>query len=274
MSKYIPYWDKTLNIRTKIGSPGRPSRQEVKIFEKLFCQVTKNKPSNALILGSTPELRDIVLKNKSEVTAVDISLDALIKLRYLMKQNWENEILIRDNWLHMPIKSNYYKIVLGDLILANLFLKDWDNLLIRLREVISKGGYFILREHLAPPLAKIRNQIDIVFDRCLKQKEHSNTFFCNFLYLTCHKYDKSYSADIARSLLNKYLQDKVRTKEFKKLLENLKIYQCWGNKKWFMLPQKSLERKFSKYFIIKDRYFGKDHFLSEYYPIYLLKVKK
>jgi len=272
--KYKPYWDKTISIRKKIGSPGRPSKAEAKIYERLFRKVTGNKRYKAVILGSTPELRDIVLKHKSEVTAVDISLDALLKLRYLMKQNWEDEILIRDNWLHMPLESNEYRVVLGDLIFANLFLKDWDNLLIKLRELISKGGYFILREHLAPPLDRIKNQTNTVYNRCLIGKEHSNTLFINFLYLTYHNSDKSYSANLARNLLKLYLQNKVKTKQVRNLVNNLLVYRCWDDKKWFMLPQKLLERKLSKYFIIKGRYFGQDHFFSEYFPIYLLKVRK
>jgi len=271
---YKPYWDKTLDVRTAVGPPARPSKTEVKIFESLLFKIVKKKQAKVLVLGSTPELRDLALKYKCEVTSADISLEALIKLRSLMKQNWENEILVRDNWLHMPLKHSHYDIILGDLILENLYLHDWNKFLMKSREILNKNGYFILREPFLPPISEMRSKIYSVIEGCRNQREHPTALFIAFLYLTYNYSENSINARQARHLLKLYLKNNIRTAGMRRLTKNLLIWQRWGGKKWFILPQKMLEQKLSKYFIIKGRYFGRDHFFSKYFPIYLLKVKK
>lgn len=58
--------------RSKREGASAPRQNDLKIYEKFLKQAIKNKKDpKALILGATPELRDLCLKHKCETMAID-----------------------------------------------------------------------------------------------------------------------------------------------------------------------------------------------------------
>ena len=86
---------------TRKEHPATPSTSgEILVFyEKYFKEVIgKKKRAKVVVLGATPELRDIVLGGKCELVTIDLSLEQILKMSELMKnKKHPNEIIIRSN---------------------------------------------------------------------------------------------------------------------------------------------------------------------------------
>jgi ubiquinone/menaquinone biosynthesis C-methylase UbiE len=132
-----------------------PIKSEQKIYEKYIKKVPKN--SNALVLGATPEPRDLALKNGLKTYAVDISRDMLKKYTALMKyENHPNNIQKTGNWLDMKFKKGYFNIIMGDASFNNLATRKQNaRLLGKLKSMLAPNGFLVLRQFFKPQLRPI-----------------------------------------------------------------------------------------------------------------------
>ncbi|MBI4453007.1 class I SAM-dependent methyltransferase [Candidatus Woesearchaeota archaeon] len=147
-------WDvKVIKACEEIRGPPRvPTQAELKFYGKYLAEVKKiSKRRNMLILGATPELRDIALDNGFNCCSVELNKDVAEKLSEIMKNknNPRDKVIIGD-WLEMDKKSeffNLFDIVLGDAPFINLATtEDNEKLAEILSKVIAKGGYFVTRQ--------------------------------------------------------------------------------------------------------------------------------
>lgn len=61
--------------------PGRPSRAAIKVYKDYTRKAIKGiKNPKVLVLGSTPELRDLPHELKAEVTLIDINLEMILAI--------------------------------------------------------------------------------------------------------------------------------------------------------------------------------------------------
>ena len=71
------------------GPPQRPSPSEIGVFRQLLKGLPKD--SKGLVLGSTPELRDLLHNYGLKVTVVDIQPQVIKILRDFMENKDKNE---------------------------------------------------------------------------------------------------------------------------------------------------------------------------------------
>ena len=104
------YW---LNLAKKwqlVKPPIRPSKEDLKIYEKLL---KKNKiRNNILILGATPELRELALKYGKQIVVCDINLNMILAMTELMRHKNKKEIWIKADWVSVPLKHNHFDAIL------------------------------------------------------------------------------------------------------------------------------------------------------------------
>ncbi len=130
--------------------PFTPSQNEQKFYKK-YCEkvsASENLPKRALILGATPELRDMAIKIGIESIAVDISEEMMEKFSALMEKQGDilDKTIIKD-WLKMDFPSDYFGIIMGDASLNNLATTgDNERLANICRDILAKNGYFIMRQ--------------------------------------------------------------------------------------------------------------------------------
>jgi len=152
MSRIIQGWQ-TADKRGKKSNripPFAPSKNEVGLYRKyvLFVKNDPNLPKRALILGATPELRDIAIENGLESVAVDVSKQMMEKFSALMEKsgNILDKRIISD-WLNIDFPENYFGIIMGDASFNNLATKeDNESLAYICCRVLNKGGFLILRQ--------------------------------------------------------------------------------------------------------------------------------
>lgn len=111
-----------------------------------------NLPKNALILGATPELRDMVLDEGFNCYTVDLSKHMVEKLSLVMKnKDHPKEHILIKNWLEMDFDEGFFGIIMGDASFLNLATKaDNEKLAGILFRQLAKGGYLVTRQVVLP----------------------------------------------------------------------------------------------------------------------------
>ena len=137
-------WDPTLAQSWKFTKPpGHPSPSELKIYEGYIRWAKKRPDARALILGSTPEIRDLCAKHKLPVTCVDYHNENFYILRTLMKRKG-NEELVNQDWRKMKLVEKY-DLIMGDVALQMIPLKDNQKILLRLQNALKFSGFLVHR---------------------------------------------------------------------------------------------------------------------------------
>jgi hypothetical protein len=130
--------------------PFAPSQKEQEFYKKYCEKVTPsgNLPKRALILGETPELRDMAINAGLKSVAVDISEKMMEKFSELMEKQGDirDKKIIKD-WLEIDLSPNSFGIMMGDASLNNLVtIEDNERLADICRNILAKNGYFIVRQ--------------------------------------------------------------------------------------------------------------------------------
>lgn len=137
-------WGRIFEIGDKKYYPSAPSEEELKIIEEHFNKIIK-KRARVLVLGATPGLRDIAIKHNCELTSVDINMDSFFSMNKLMDYKSDKEIIIKGNWLTVPLPNKYFDVILGDHVFNNVSYEEHDALFKKLRTLLKPEGYLIIR---------------------------------------------------------------------------------------------------------------------------------
>ena len=96
-----------------------PSDDDLKVVEK----AAEMAEGNALVLGATPELRDICIEHGFNTFAVDMNKHSFERWSPLMKHKGQDTEII-DDWLSMDFPENNFSLVVADSCFFNLPNKD------------------------------------------------------------------------------------------------------------------------------------------------------
>ncbi|MBN1502105.1 class I SAM-dependent methyltransferase [Candidatus Woesearchaeota archaeon] len=96
----------------QVKPPQRPSREELNFMNCYIEKVKSRKKPKVLVLGSTPELRDLALKNNADLISCDLNKEIWIAMKGLMKESGE-EAFLHTNWLEIP-EDTKFDLILGD----------------------------------------------------------------------------------------------------------------------------------------------------------------
>lgn len=126
------------------GPPWRPSNGDVGIYknlagERLFGAV--------LVLGATPELRDLAARNCRNVyTVADMSRTMLEQMSGLMFfSGTKQEKWLEGDWCEISIPENSFDLIVGDMIWWVLSLKQQRIVRDRIAKWLKSDGLFVSR---------------------------------------------------------------------------------------------------------------------------------
>lgn len=229
-----------------------------------------------MILGATPQFRDLAHHQKASVTCVDISLEMILAMIRLMKYKGETtkECWVKANWLTMPLAQNYFDFVLGDLVISNIPLKLQPKFLIKIKEILKPGGYFLTRHHLPIlPLKSVQEIIEGVIDKRKFNKAEILVFTWDVLHSVYNSKNHSMSTDQMHQSIKKNWQKEKNLRRKKQLarLAEFIFSRYPAGKTWWTLPSKQGEKMLRKYFKITAIKYGTDHPRAFHCPIYFLK---
>jgi ubiquinone/menaquinone biosynthesis C-methylase UbiE len=134
---YASFWK---NLAPEIKPlPSQLALFEVKVKEIL----ARNKNPKALVLGVTPELRDLLAKYKIETTCLDLNPMMIDAMKFLIKRKNLKEKIVKGNWFKMPFSKNYFDMIISDMPQDNLKFSDFNNFFGNVGRVLKIGGYWM-----------------------------------------------------------------------------------------------------------------------------------
>lgn len=230
--KYTEPWRVFAQTWKKIYPPSRPSRGNILAFEKLMLEAVKAKKDvRVLLLGATPELRDLFARYKKiAVTVCDINMEMIMAMTNLMKRKTARETWIKASWLTAPLKENYYDLVFGDYITGNVPRKNLPQLYQQINKLLKKGGYFITRFFSYFDQKAVLNLDDLILT--MSRKKVSDKVISDlwtFGVFCCGSQNKQVSSDhlFARmEILGK--KDKRVTKLYRAALKIIPRHKFWA----------------------------------------------
>jgi len=262
---------------TYFTSPSRISPGEAERYRSWLTQL---KPRTALVLGATPELRDILNEIGCEVTIIDINLEMILAMGSLVKISNPSEILVRANWLSNPLRSGYFDVVVGDAVLPNIPWKDRSTLLSEVKRVLRPTGAFITRAFYAPRNRHF-TELSALFEHFSKKEPSYRSALELVLELQLFAYDpKDHLGSFAKAkdlILGFRVGNRFnfRSESLNQILDTVWNVWCtrFANKVFLYAYKDEEEADYTRYFDIAGTFESKDNPYSKITPMYLLRSK-
>ena len=252
--------------------PARPTREELKFIKSFTSRLKKKrKKIEVLILGSTLEYRELMKKLKIKPTVVDFSLKNYQILSQKIKYPYQKEEnFVLADWRTMKLEKKF-DLILAEASLNMVEKKSLEKLLKNIAFYLKENGYFLSKTWIRYS-NKRPNLISFIYKH---QKRIKRTSFYQttaplfYLYFYDFKKDRYLFTDLwqgVQQLFQKGIIDKKILLSLKKLgLDRFSTAFFMPEKKW-------LEKKFRKYFKLKQVKIFK-YWLNKYFPTYIL-IKK
>ena len=137
-------WDEAhaLEWRRSFGPPARPTAGEFKIYKRELGRLGKT--SKVLLLGSTPEIRDIASELKLELAVIDFNEKNYKESQALMKSDPKTETFVKKNWLEMDFKAEF-DFVICDNILSVLAPTEAKKVIDNVCNALKPSGRWVTR---------------------------------------------------------------------------------------------------------------------------------
>lgn len=136
----------------KVAPPFRPSSEDLATYR---THLAGARPSSLLILGATPELRDLAASlGIARVTLVDRDRVVLAAMsRLVVATDLRHETRVVADWSTMELPPRSFGAIVGDLVWHWLRPSDQPVVADRIRRLLAPGGLFISRFRLIPDAA-------------------------------------------------------------------------------------------------------------------------
>lgn len=169
-------WKQIANLWKTYTPPVKPSPAEVHFYEskiKELILLQKRKKLKALILGATPEFRDLLAQYKIDTTLIDNNQASVKAMTSLVKRKNPREKIVFGNWFKMPFKKNNFNLVLSDTSQDNIKFKDFEKFFKSVSKVLKPDGYWLSGN------AHFENKNSLKFSEYLKMYKRNPKHFKN-----------------------------------------------------------------------------------------------
>lgn len=143
------YWPALAAHWKKLAPPLRPSRGDIAVYKTFLRHAIRGiRRPRILVMGATPEMRDLVHTHRAEVTVADFSSEMIKAMAELMKykKKTSEEVWVKGNWATLPLKAGYYDIILGDGVIDNVPWVSHQQWMRHTQKLLKPSGHFITRE--------------------------------------------------------------------------------------------------------------------------------
>lgn len=217
-------WKEMANVWKKYTPPGRPSVGEISFFEQeINKELSRNKNIKALVLGATPEFRDLLAKYNIKTTLVDVNPDSVKAMTSFMIQKNTNEKVIISDWLSMPFKNNTFDLVLSDSAQDNIKFEEFETFFKKIFQVLKPGGKWFFGA------VNLRRNNKISFDDYINLYKNNPKSFDDFRNFLLRIFQLSYNPE--------FYDEKNRSFDFHKI--ELKIRELVNKG---VLPREAIKK--------------------------------
>lgn len=256
-------------------SPWRPSQGDIDIYQML---AKKKLSGQALLLGATPELRDLIAQSGGKITLIDICPEMInAASKFLRYSNPENENWIIADWCEMPFSSDYFDLVIGDFMWWLLSSPRQKILRDQIARILKPEGVFVSRIHFCDRTRAGQNIEDIIKNNLPRlNRDNSNRSQLREMII-------SKIVDTTADFHTKRLNIKKAIPVFEKIIaetddEFLRGFveelfsRCRNRTDWTAQTKEEIFACLEKKFLIADEEFASDYEDAEFFPI--LRIEK
>jgi len=291
--KHRQLWKATAKKWEIYTDPGRPSRDDIRNYDKLLKKALKNRRDpNILVLGSTPEIRDLLYKfsllQNAKIVCVDMTRDMYMAMSELVYARNPRERFVLGNWVDVKFRQKFDAII-GDYVNSNIGKEHKEKYFNNLLSALKPDGYFITRDVYILNIVKINSVADVFNKHLIKVikgeislKQSSMWIFDRLLWASWFETDDekasvdAYESEIAE--FGKKLDGASGEERLMKAIYDgfIEVYRSFKGKYWTFYPKAKHEAMLKKFFTIEETRHSNDYdrALTKNSPIYLLKKKQ
>jgi len=274
--RFHSYWERLTSSWDQVPSPIRPSKGDCEIYQDYLGR--KKGIERVLILGSTPEVRDLVAKlPKTKIYVADFSHQMLSgMLKFTRHADPTKEIWIKDDWLSLFLPERSFDVIIGDLVLQQISPENERAFLKKVNSLLKKDGIFMSRFHFISERFRNKTIEEIVKEVEAKQRSSNEKLTLIRLWVLERFSDPESRKMDRRLAAREYTEFIKRTKMSDEAIKKVeKTLIAWENAPYTWSPptEKQLVDGLSDYFTIVDRKVATDHEDAIYYPIFNLSPK-
>ncbi|MEI7621312.1 MAG: hypothetical protein WCJ51_02135 [Candidatus Moraniibacteriota bacterium] len=285
-------WQKWSSYWKLLKAGSRPSQEDVKIiFDQISKHIKGIKNPNVVILGSTPEFREMCgifsAVYGAEVVCVEL-VDYMYKaMTQLLLQKNEKESVIFCNWLEIKLPNNFADVVIGDLTEGNITAELLPKYYAEMNRVLKDDGKYIHRttaypnKEIAKPalklkdvLKKLRAYEKKIFKGEMSVHEVANYFGAELAWDSWYKINNGCSLSISAYGEEIAEIDKLND-ELSKLVMKA-FHMIWDSavaKTWDYYTLEKTNWDYQKFFKEVEYYYASSYPTAKYTPIFVMTKK-
>lgn len=255
-------WKEMARVWAGYLPPSKPSRDDMKFYENYLKEYVKKSGTGikALVLGATPEFRDLLSKHKINTTFVDINPDMVMAMTSLLKlsKNRKEKFVLSD-WMHMPFKKNSFDIILSDSAQDNIKYSEFNAFFRSMHEILKPNGYWFFGA------VNVNNDNQITFQQYVDLYKKTPTFFKDQRNYWLSLFRLCYSDDFYNKKTKTYnfrkVDEKINVLIKKNLLskEAMKDIGLGMDYQQVVISENNFKNLTGKYFEIIDEFRDKSH---------------
>ena len=257
-------WDKIADIWSKYTAPLRPTPKTINFYRNAVIEsLHENRSIKVLILGATPEIRDMFeeFKFSVEVICSDLSLEMYIAMSSITSFKNQNEMFLLSDWNTMPLAQNSFDLILGDGFLTNVIPVLQHSLLSKLRKLLKPTGLLVHRicyDGLPPNILNLEELLNKFLTKQSSLETISDFIMCLQVIASNrvnHFYSRSQILSLVSKFWNKDLQVFQHPQEHINNLLNHPVFMEFINadKDWDFNTDIWYETLFKRNFRIVDK---------------------
>jgi len=256
-------------------SPWRPSFGDIDIYQML---AGKKLNGRVLLLGATPELRDLIAQNGGKTTLIDICPEMVgAATKFLNYSNPKNETWIMADWCEMPFSSDYFDLVIGDFMWWLLSLPRQEMLRDQITRILKPGGNFVSRIHFCD-LARAGQSIEEIIKNDLPRLRHDNSnrsqiremIIAKIVDATADFHAKRLNVKTAIPVFEKIISE-INDEFLRGFVEEL-FLRCKNRTDWTAQTKEEIFACLQEKLILADEKFASDYENACFFPI--IKFRK
>lgn len=248
-------------------TPSRPSPSELKYIKNRILE--KGESLKVLILGSTPEYRNICGELGIPVTIIDYNKLSYEILKELV-EHMPKETFIEGNWIDVKLDEKF-DIILGDNVVNVIPLPNMKTFLANMSKMLNKKGLFFSRNYI-----RYKGE-SYTTEKAIEEYRREGKdwpFIAGTLRNLClaafnPKTQMVKLSDIWKGIIRLHDKVLISDKEFK-TYKKLTLEREAG----FCIPLRSeMEEWHEEFFKEEDVFCGTEPWLKENLPVYVFTTK-
>jgi hypothetical protein len=175
LGKDKKFLDLFLEKWATIKEPIRPSKEENRFYEYYIEEISKRDEPQMLILGATPDFRDMAIKRGITPVSADLVPEIFDAMKDWMEEEGEEEFLQCD-WLEIP-ENRKYDLIIADGALNMLSRNALFPYFEKMSRILKDNGLFVQR------ILITNENLDLkAYERAIKEYREKKYDMNIFLY--------------------------------------------------------------------------------------------